>query len=181
MTMQLLPASVIDAMSFSTSAMIACDKAWFDPLYRDLEAGGTNEFLWFLQNIQLGDWHPRQIIKTAEATEQQRMSADTVSQWSRACIDADAIIGNSQGSCAVTHDLGTTITFEKLREAYAGYCRQQGLRAVNVEVLGKTCTEMFGSRKRLKAQDSNRRPWGYDVPDGNNWQAKLDERLGIKK
>jgi len=47
----------------------------FDPLYRDLEAGGYSEFLWFLQNLQLGDWHPREIIKTAEATEQQRMNS----------------------------------------------------------------------------------------------------------
>jgi hypothetical protein len=167
---------------FDVSDDHACDEAWFGPLYRDLEAGGTSEFLWFLQNIGLGDWHPRQIIKTAEATEQQRMSADTVSQWLRACIDADAIIGNSGRLGAVTHDLGKPIAFEKLREAYAGYCRQQGLRAVNVEVLGKACTEMFGPRKRLPVEEyNNRRPWGYDVPDGSNWQAKLDERLGIKK
>ena len=60
------------------------------------------------------------------------------------------------------------------------------LRAVNVEVLGKACTEMFGPRKRVKAQQgptalSKRRPWGYDVPTGNTWQRKLDARLGIKK
>lgn len=69
------------------------DKAWFDNLYRDLAAGGTNEFLHFLQSVQLGDWHPREIPKTAETTEQQRMSGDSVSQWSQACIIADAIIG----------------------------------------------------------------------------------------
>jgi hypothetical protein len=37
----------------------ASDRNWFDPLYRDLEAGGIREFLWFLQRIRLGDWHPR--------------------------------------------------------------------------------------------------------------------------
>jgi hypothetical protein len=26
-----------------------------------------------------------------------------------------------------------------------------------------------------------RRPWGYDVPDGDTWQGKIDDRLGIKK
>jgi hypothetical protein len=109
----------------------ACDKNWFDPLYRDLETGGTSEFLWFLQNLRLGDWHPRQIIKTAEATEQQRMSADSISQWARACIEADAIVGNSSGGYAVTHDLGKRTGSEELREAYAGYCKQQNLRAVN--------------------------------------------------
>ena len=117
---------------FDVSDERACDKSWFDPLYRDLEAGGFSEFLWLLQNLRLGDWHPRQILKTAEATEQQRMSADSVSQWARACIEADAIIGNPQGLYAATHDLGTKISSEALREAYTGYCKQQSLRAADV-------------------------------------------------
>jgi hypothetical protein len=164
----------------------ANDKLWFDPLYRDLEEGGANEFLWLLQSLQLGDWHPRQIVKTAEATEQQRMSSDSVCEWSQACIDADAVIGAGQGSYAgvVTHDLGTRITSDALREAYTGYCKQHNLRPVNVEAFGKACAEMFGPRKRGKTQQSptgKRRPWGYEVPDSDKWQEKLDERLGIKK
>ena len=75
----------------------ACDKSWFDPLYRDLDDGGASEFLYLLQNLKLGDWHPRQILKTAETTEQQRMSGDSVSQWSQACIYADAINGLDLG------------------------------------------------------------------------------------
>jgi len=38
---------------------------------------------------------------------------------------------------------------------------------------------MFGPRKRLKAlQTGNgkRRPWGYQVPNGNKWQEKVDAR-----
>jgi len=160
----------------------ACDKNWFDPLYQDLETGGTSEFLWFLQSLRLDDWHPRQIIKTAEATEQQCMSADSISQWARACIEADAIVGSWSGGYAVSHDLGKKIGSEELREAYAGYCKQQNLRAVNGASFGSACTEMFGPRKRLNPQNPNstRRPWGYDVPTGDLWQRKLDERLGIK-
>jgi hypothetical protein len=167
---------------FDVSDECACDGTWFDPLYRDLEAGGTSEFLWFLENVPLRDWHPRQIIKTTEATEQQRMSADSISQWARACIDADAIVGGSLGSYPTSHDLGTTIMSEALREAYTGFCKQQSLRAVNGGSFGMACTAMFGPRKRLNPQDPNttRRPWGYDVPTGNKWQRMLDKRLGIK-
>jgi Family of unknown function (DUF5906) len=158
----------------------ASDPSWFGPLHRDLEAGGTNEFLWLLQNLQLGNWHPRQIIKTAEATEQQRMSADSICQWARACIEADAIVG-SQGLYAATHDLGAKIASEALREAYTGYCKQQSLRAVNGISFGVACTEMFGPRRKLQAQqNSKRRPYGYDVPNGKKWQTKVDKRLGIK-
>ena len=62
------------------------DKEWFDSLYEDLDAGGTSEFLDLLLRIKLGDWHPRQIIHTQETAEQQRMSGDSVCQWSQACI-----------------------------------------------------------------------------------------------
>jgi hypothetical protein len=169
---------------FDVSDERACDNTWFVPLYRDLETGGISEFLWFLQNLRLGNWHPRQIIKTAEATEQQRMSADTVSQWACACINADAIVGAARGPDAhmSTYDLGTRIASETLREAYAGYCKQHSLHAVSEAVLHQACAEMFGPRRRLpRPPNTKRRPWGYAVPTGNKWQAKVDKRLGIKK
>src|SRR5262249_23462776 len=129
-----IPAGVGDRRFFvlDVSDEHACDKAWFDHLYQDLNNGGISEFLDFLQSLQLGDWHPREILKTAETTEQQRMSGDSVSQWSQACIDADAIIGavGSYGG-RPSHDLGQRVSTEDLREAYTGYCKQHGLRAVN--------------------------------------------------
>ena len=163
------------------------DKAWFDNLYQDLAAGGTNEFLYFLQNLQLGDWHPRETLKTAETTEQQRMSGDSVSQWSQACIIADAVIGAGRGpyGVEVTHDLGAPISFEALYGAYGGFCKQNSLRALSTEAFGKACADMFGPRKRLRALQSaigssKRRPWGYPVPKGSKWQERVDARLGIK-
>src|SRR5262249_6020156 len=83
------------------------DRAWFETLYRDLKDGGTREFFWLLKNVKLDDWHPaRDILKTTEITEQQRMSGDSVSQWAQACILADAIIGERRGSYGteIKHD-----------------------------------------------------------------------------
>ena len=162
---------------FDVSDARVGDKGWFDRLHGDLEDGGTNEFLFLLQNLQLGDWHPREILKTTEAIEQQRMSGDSVSQWSQACINADAIVGDPQGG---SHDLGRRISSKSLRDAYGGYCRQHGLRPANEEVFGKACTQMFGPRTRVPSSNTQRRPWGYDVPDGDKWQGELDARLGIK-
>ena len=193
----------------------ACDKTWFDPLYQNLNDGGADEFLYLLQNLKLGDWHPRQILKTAETAEQQRMSGDSVSQWSQACIEADAIVGANLKFRFTSLSLGQAITSETLRTAYTGYCREHGIRAVNPEVFGKACVAMFGARKRLSREifvamqttefyadvgppteadltkdaligppaeldtRENRRPWGYEVPDGDAWQKKIDARLGI--
>jgi phage/plasmid-associated DNA primase len=165
------------------------DNEWFDALYRDLADGGTSEFLWLLQSLKLRDWHPRLTIKTEETIEQQRMSGDSVSQWSQACIIADGIKALERG----TYDLQELISFPNLLEAYTGFCKQNGLRAVNTEVFGKACTAMFGPRKRMRAlstdtakstkttTDNPARPWGYQIPTGAEWQLKLDGRLGIGK
>ena len=136
---------------FDVSDERAGDRAWFDTLYQDLADGGTSEFLNLLKNVQLGDWHPRDILKTAETTEQQRMSGDSVSQWSQACIDADAVVGAGRGpyGTQTTHDLGTPISSEALREAYTGFCKQNGLRPLSTDGFGKACADMFGPRKRL--------------------------------
>jgi hypothetical protein len=152
----------------------ANDKFWFGPLYDDLNNGGASEFLWLLKNLRLGDWHPRQIVKTAEATEQQRMSADSVSEWAQACIDADKIVGS-----LTSRELGQRISSNFLREAYTGYCKQHSLRSVNLTDFGKACTQMFGPRTKVPIQNSNRRPNGYHVPNASTWQGGLDARLGI--
>ena len=105
----------------------AGDREWFDALYQDLADGGTREFLWLLQSVQLEKWHPRMAIRTAETKEQQRMSGDSVSQWSQSCIIADAIIGADAVPC---FNLGALISFPDLLNVYTGFCKQTGQRAV---------------------------------------------------
>ena len=153
------------------------DSAWFDALYRDLADGGTSEFLWLIQNLQLGTWHPRLIIKTDETAEQQRMSGDSVSQWSQYCINADAIAGSDQRPHL---DLGALTSFPDLLDAYTGFCKKTGQRAVGTEAFGKACAGMFGPRSRMPVSPgSNKRPYGYHVPTASNWQQEVDKRLGL--
>jgi hypothetical protein len=177
---------------FDVSDAHAGDRAWFDSLYEDLAHGGTSEFLALLQRVQLGGWHPRQILKTADTVEQQRMSGDSISQWAQACIEADGIIGDG---APLQRDLGQWIATKDLQRAYDGYCKQQGSRPANEGVFYRACAEMFGQRKHMPVSanaaaaqtvttpttgGNKSRPWGYDVPDGAKWQDKIDERLGIK-
>ena len=114
------------------------------------------------------------------------MSGDSVSQWSQACIIADAIIGAGRGSYGsdITHDLGTPISFEALCEAYTGFCRQNSLRALSTDGFGKACADVRPPEASPGASkhhgNGKRRPWGYHVPKGSKWQEKVDARLGIK-
>lgn len=166
---------------YKTSDTHACDKSWFEPLYKDLDSGGIEEFLDFLLEMRLADWHPREILKTAETAEQQRMSGDSVSQWAQACINADAIIGSG-----LPLDLGASVSVPALQDAYTGYCKQNSLRPLGTDAFGKACADMFGPRRRLRALQTAgagnkvRRPWGYQIPTGRKWQERVDARLGIK-
>ena len=93
------------------SEKYAQDSEWFDPLYADLKDGGDGEFLYLLQNLRLGDWHPRQQLKTRETAIQQRMSADSITQWAQACVEADELVGEP----TKTINLNNRISSENLR------------------------------------------------------------------
>jgi hypothetical protein len=155
----------------------AQDATWFDPLHKDLEAGGREEFLWLLMSLNLAGWHPRQLPKTTETDEQQRMSADTVGRWIQSCIDADEIVGLPLGP---TFSLNTTVTSENLRMAYAGYCSQQKIFPVAENIFGKVLTTMLGAPVRLAPTTNNpQRPRAYQVLDAPALQVRLDEYLGV--
>jgi hypothetical protein len=155
------------------------DGTWFEHLYADLRNGGKEQFLWLLQSLRLGNWHPRQLPKTAETADQQRMSADSVVQWASACCEADAVIAAAGGRLG---ELGTTIETQELLSSYAGYCRQRNLTTADDRRFGKALTAMFGpqARKRMSASSTRKgRPYTYDVPDGEAWRKAIDKYLGI--
>jgi len=58
------------------------DSAWFKPLYEQMEqAGGLEAMLFELLNRDLGDWHPRQIVRTAALAAQQAQSLSPFDAW----------------------------------------------------------------------------------------------------
>lgn len=160
------------------SAHKAQDASWFNPLYADFDNGGVEEFLWFLLKVNLKGWHPRQLPKTSESIEQQRFSADSITQWAQACIDADQIVGFFPDGVGY-YPLGQLLPSNVLYAAYKGHCRQH---PANNAVFGKALTQMFGEPSRQKVaggSDNSRRPRTYRVPDADSWQQALDQRLGI--
>jgi Family of unknown function (DUF5906) len=57
------------------------DKAWFDPIYKQLRCGGLEAMLFDLLERDLGDWHPRRIVRTAALAEPQERSLSPLDSW----------------------------------------------------------------------------------------------------
>jgi hypothetical protein len=148
---------------------VAQDRSYFDALYRDLEAGGIEEFLDLLLRLNLGAWHPRQVPKTDELVEQQVLSAGSVEQWLLACADLDTIAIGTRTPCSSTSSLGSEIATQTLYDAYCEYAnRRHGARIESLTVFGRLLTKMLGPSRRLPAaQSSGRRPPGYFVLDAD--------------
>jgi Family of unknown function (DUF5906)/Bifunctional DNA primase/polymerase, N-terminal len=57
------------------------DPSWFKPLYQQMEDGGYAAMLHDVLKRDLGDWHPRQVIKTAALYVQQMLSLDSLDPY----------------------------------------------------------------------------------------------------
>jgi hypothetical protein len=57
------------------------DAAWFSPIYKRMRSGGYEAMLFDLLHRDLGDWHPRQIVRTAALAEQQEESLSPIDAW----------------------------------------------------------------------------------------------------
>jgi hypothetical protein len=57
------------------------DPAWFEPIYEEMRSGGLEAMLYDLLRRDLGDWRPRQIVRTAALGRQQDESLCPLDQW----------------------------------------------------------------------------------------------------
>jgi len=57
------------------------DPAWFGPIYKEMKSGGVEAMLFDLLARDLGDWHPRQIVRTAALAQQQEESLSPLDAW----------------------------------------------------------------------------------------------------
>src|SRR5262249_57486128 len=62
-------------------------KAYFGALKQELDNGGLATFMHHLKTLDLGDWHPRQIIETEELRRQQRRGMSPLHLWFEDLLD----------------------------------------------------------------------------------------------
>ena len=66
---------------FNVSEKYMGNEQYFRELYREIESGGLEAMLHDLKRVDLGKWHPRQIIKTQALAEQKMQSMIPLQEW----------------------------------------------------------------------------------------------------
>jgi hypothetical protein len=153
---------------------VAQDKVWFDPLHQDLRDGGTGEFLNLLLTLKLGDWHPRDVPKTAELAEQQVLSAGSTEQWLLACAEMEGVIGVGP---TPTAQLGTLVSTQELYGAYSDFTRRRSARVDGLPNFGRVLTKICGPSRRLPVSRSPHRSPGHSVPSASQLTKLVHRHL----
>lgn len=111
---------------FDTNNTRKQDRAYFDPLYEELNNGGREAMLHDLLAVDLGNWQPHQIVKNKALEEQKARSLDPLADWylnllsearlppttgDNKTVSSGVLINNAQ---LYSRQLGNTLTSTKL-------------------------------------------------------------------
>jgi bifunctional DNA primase/polymerase-like protein/uncharacterized protein DUF5906 len=66
---------------FEVSTAHQDDEPYFNALHAEINGSGLSAMLYDLQRVDLGEWHPRRIVKTAALREQKIRSLDYRHEW----------------------------------------------------------------------------------------------------
>jgi hypothetical protein len=72
------------------------DPNWFGPIYQEMRSGGLEALLYDLLHYDLGDWHPRQIVRTQALAKQQEESLSPLDQWWLELLQTAVLEGASE-------------------------------------------------------------------------------------
>jgi hypothetical protein len=72
-------------------------KAYFAPIHRELRDGGAAAMLYDLLQMDLGDWHPREVPITAGLMRQKKESLRGHFQWLEPLLQSGMLPGNAEG------------------------------------------------------------------------------------
>jgi hypothetical protein len=147
--------------AFRVGAKKMKNRPYFDKIEDDLSAGGYNQLLDFLMQVDLTKWNPENIPLTKERAKLQDMSADDVTQWLMDRI-ADATYVLSSNPSTLKTDFYTW-------HDVCGQSKRPGSQTV-----GERLRDIFGDEKVVKDK-SGKSVRVYDV---SNAEAKLDKWRG---
>ena len=99
---------------FNVSDTRIGDRAYFDALHAEINAGGLAAMLHDLQRVELGDWHPRQVVHTEALREQKERSLDPRHEWWEGVLQS----GRRPGYIDNEGYIAATVIFNHARESH---------------------------------------------------------------
>lgn len=198
-----IPASMEDERRFAVFEVLPIfrgNRAFFDALHKQLNAGGLGALLWDLKTRDLRDFHPRTRIPQTEALAHQKLqSLDSWDSWWYDCLsrgdlgtDNQPAIGHwddaDPTSCCVwpVDDMKSSLEehLRKVGDRYFGRRSMdttmgQRLQRRVTTVLKKVRMPVPAGRSDLKA-DSAGRVYGYRLPSLAECRAMFEDQLGAK-
>jgi hypothetical protein len=161
----------------------AGDEQYFNRLAEAIGDGGAGQFLHYLLNVKLGDWHPRTTIKTQELADHQRASLPSTYQWLLTHVETGTPIIDSPTRNALKSTYGSNkVPIAILYNCYFAWVTNNTRGGTEIiDQFGKHLTEVFGPKCRLPADSAGHRPWAYTIPDDEDTlREKIESARGIK-
>ena len=161
------------------------DPAWFGPIYQRLRSGGYEAMLFDLLHHDMGDWHPRQIVRTAALAEQQEQSLSPLDAWWLQLLQTAVLAGanSSAPDRAISNRYEDEISES---DGFGGRrtrtVKRDGLydqaRAVSPELRGYTEAALGRYLKQQGCRNAwVRRHRGWQFPPLANCRARWLERF----
>jgi hypothetical protein len=104
------------------------DANWFGPIYQEMRSGGLEAMLYDLLNYDLGDWHPRQIVRTPALAKQQEESLSPFDQWWLELLQTTVLEGadSNHPDRAISNHYEEEIRTRRLRRAARAHGAARG-------------------------------------------------------
>jgi hypothetical protein len=170
------------------------DPAWFEPLHREMRNGGLQAMLYDLRDRNLGDWHPRQIIRTKALGKQQEESLPPLDQWWLELLQTAVLEGTASKYApdkAISNryevELSESVGFGETRKRTVwrdGLFDQARrisprLKGVSDAALGRYLTDQRCANAWVRGGGRGRRGWRFP-PLGecrSNWMSRFPETV----
>jgi CubicO group peptidase (beta-lactamase class C family) len=145
-------------------------RGYFDALWAEAEGGGVAAMLHDLLAVDLRGFNPRAVPTTSALVEQQRRSADDITQWiTDAVINAELIPNTAGGGFRATWSFAT------LHNAYLNWVSTHGGRRP------KSAREFGRALGKLRlTRGAGNNPPRWTIPDCATLLASADRRAGIR-
>lgn len=155
----------------------ANDKAYFDPLYAEIDKGGAEAFLHdMLERDITSDLRSPPITKAL--LEQRAASLDGLGKWLLQVAQSGQVVVSDEKTVELERSdkQAVGITTEDLREAAKPFLDPYEQRSVDHK-LGSILKEVGAKRDRLKQRQQ--RPWGYVFPRLSEFRDAVAKHLGV--